>query len=219
MSTLAARVLIVIAALLLTTHLLSTVLYVLPLNPVKLVVVGPQNYIQRYFSQDWGMFAPNPVSVNMRVLIRCVGSQQQSPLLDASSGFSRNHKLNIFAAQERVGRVIHNQAFSINNVARNEEVILIKCKAGARIEQCSQLTKNIKRRNEAVIENEMAKTAKVFCNDMSRLYPGTYSKFDLYIGRTPVARWSERWNGSPQEEIEYMGRFSLAASSLKGIWQ
>lgn len=213
------RVVVSAIVLLLSLHFFSTIVYVLPFNPTKLLTGSFQSYIQKYFPQDWGMFAPNPVSTNMRVLIKCIGQNIQTPVLDASSGFSKNHKLNVFAAQERIGRVIYNQAFSINAVARSEEILLKKCKIDSSLKQCEELSTTIKKRNNAVIKNEISRTAKVFCNDMMTIYPGNYLKYDLYIGRSPVVRWSERWTRKPEEKIDYIGRFELAAISGRGVWK
>ena len=52
-------------------HASMTVLYNSPINPIK-VKLGfiIDNYMNPLFSQNWNLFAPNPVSTNMDIVTR-----------------------------------------------------------------------------------------------------------------------------------------------------
>src|ERR1043165_27054 len=56
----------------LALHFGATVVYLMPLNPLKLHFQRSlQKYIDPYFSQRWELFAPNPVVDSRRFLVSC----------------------------------------------------------------------------------------------------------------------------------------------------
>ena len=70
----------------LVVHFILTLAYVMPVNPVK-IVLQPFLYatIGTYFSQNWSLFAPNPVSSDLVFLAR--------PLTDAEVAAIPTHGL------------------------------------------------------------------------------------------------------------------------------
>jgi hypothetical protein len=49
-----------------------TALYVSPPNPLKTLTDLHLKTVGKYFYQDWGLFAPNPVQSNLEVHFRCL---------------------------------------------------------------------------------------------------------------------------------------------------
>ncbi|MGP3964071.1 DUF5819 family protein [Nonomuraea sp. 3N208] len=61
----------VICTLILSFHFIATFLYLAPRNPISEQSASIVNdYINPYFRQGWGLFAPDPVDYNTRVLVR-----------------------------------------------------------------------------------------------------------------------------------------------------
>jgi hypothetical protein len=57
--------------LIFVTHFGLTLVYVAPINPIK-IALQPilHNTIGHYFGQNWSFFAPNPISSNMSLMVR-----------------------------------------------------------------------------------------------------------------------------------------------------
>lgn len=79
------------ASLVLAFHFGMTALYNVPLNPVKQKFDGLNRaYMDPYFSQDWHLFAPDPIVENQGVLVRAEvrvggGSERLTKWLDITT--------------------------------------------------------------------------------------------------------------------------------------
>lgn len=93
-------------------HFGLTVLYVMPLNPVK---VELQPYlaatIGTFFPQNWSLFAPNPIESDYALLVHCLGpSQAAGGVLpvegwrDLSSPLWHRFQSNRLSAYDRLAR-------------------------------------------------------------------------------------------------------------------
>src|SRR5262249_50003569 len=60
-------------------HFLLTIIYVSPINPIKIAFM-PIVYstIGVYFGQNWSFFAPNPVATNNSFLVRPISRQEMA---------------------------------------------------------------------------------------------------------------------------------------------
>ena len=66
-----------VAAALLIFHFFATVLYLAPANPVtKFYIEKVSNYIEPIFTQNWGLFAPEPATVSLQLWYRCQTTDQ-----------------------------------------------------------------------------------------------------------------------------------------------
>ncbi len=100
----------------LVVHFTMTMLFVMPANPVKLVVEPVVNAtIGTFFGQNWSLFAPNPVDVDQALLVRCltqreadaIATQQDIPTddwHDLSTPLWTRFQQNRFSAYDRLVR-------------------------------------------------------------------------------------------------------------------
>ncbi|MED3038000.1 DUF5819 family protein [Bacillus tropicus] len=83
-------------------HASMTVLYNSPINPIK-VKLGfiIDNYMNPLFSQNWNLFAPNPVSTNMDIVTRggykdSNGNEKTTDWVNITKTFTTNLQNNRF---------------------------------------------------------------------------------------------------------------------------
>ncbi len=76
-------------------HFFMTGLYLLPLNPVKLAF-GPHlsGYIDTLFSQNWHLFAPDPINTSHSLIGKCRAGDVESDWLDVTHGTIERLKSN-----------------------------------------------------------------------------------------------------------------------------
>ena len=99
----------------LVVHFALTLIYVSPINPVK-IAMQPIVYgtIGFYFAQNWSFFAPNPISSNNIFLVRPITRQELASLnpdalpednwYDLTSPLWERFQRNRFSAYERLSR-------------------------------------------------------------------------------------------------------------------
>jgi hypothetical protein len=95
-------------SLLLLGHFAMTFLYLSPSNPFRYKHWAHiQNYMSPYFSQNWYLFAPNPVNQHQNLQIRIKlltpeGKTVQTKWKDLSTPMIRKLQKNRFSPQQRV---------------------------------------------------------------------------------------------------------------------
>lgn len=105
----------------LAAHFALTFLYVMPINPVSLELQGVlEGTIGRFFSQNWRLFAPNPLSSDQIVLARCLDDDEAKAALaghlptegwfDLSTPVWERYHAHRFSAYDRVSRPATNAA-------------------------------------------------------------------------------------------------------------
>ena len=99
----------------LLVHFALTIVYVMPVTPLKIELQPILSAtIGRYFNQNWSLFAPNPVSTNEKLLVKCltVMEVEKGPANgltaanwhDLSTPFWQAFQGNRFSAYERLAR-------------------------------------------------------------------------------------------------------------------
>jgi hypothetical protein len=99
----------------LLVHFALTIIYVMPVTPLKIELQPILSAtIGRYFNQNWSLFAPNPVSTNEKLFVKCLTKEEveDGPVAgvtaanwhDLSTPFWQAFQRNRFSAYERLGR-------------------------------------------------------------------------------------------------------------------
>lgn len=89
-----------------TIHFTFTSIYILPFNPVKAASGQVNAYMQPFFTQNWQLFAPNPLSNNIYVYMQIEDVEgNQSEWTDLSTPiFESNHR-NRISPNNRIVRI------------------------------------------------------------------------------------------------------------------
>ncbi len=93
-----------VCAVVLGTYFSATFLYLTPPNPVKARHLGTILSVELpLFSQNWHLFAPNPVRSNLLLAGRCGVGSQTTPWTDLTTPFVAGHHRNRFS---RLGKLL-----------------------------------------------------------------------------------------------------------------
>lgn len=196
---------------LLALHLCLTLLYVMPQNPLRLPATALLDMtIGLYARQNWNLFAPNPVSVNHAILVKCLMSdevkaemlalprqQATDGWFDLSRPFWMAFQSNRFSAYERVVRpqtnVIRSYLSGGSQLAPFSEACAKKNDKSA----CEQYEKSLTEVRRSA-EPFLRKIGSAFCRDL--MPAGGHSYVALRVRTTPAVPWSKRHDESFQPE-------------------
>lgn len=200
----------------LAVHFVLTLIYVSPPNPVKTLTNLPQRYVGRFFYQDWGLFAPNPISMDIRVLISCLADGYgPTPLLDINQGFS---KLRYSNGYDRVNRIAANYAHSRITLYRSQMPYTKLCIQTPDHPHCNAFRFTDEERKNAA-EEGLKRVASAFCADISKAKSIKYKKAHIWILLSEVPRWSKRHREGRKESALDLGVVKLEESRAFGIWR
>lgn len=175
-------------------HFLLTVLYVSPLNPLKLGLYPLlEATIGTYFIQNWNLFAPNPVQDDMILLVQ-PRNMEDSVLMtnewyNLSSPFWAHFQKNRFSAYDRLAR---SQSSAIRNTLTgdiNLIPIYDACQNGDST-SCQVYDSLLAERREIEVDR-LVKIASAFCNDIEALDEYSYVAIRIRVKSFPA--WSERY--------------------------
>jgi hypothetical protein len=199
----------------LVVHFLLTVLYVLPINPVRLLIEPIlQATIGTWFSQNWCLFAPNPLSSTQTLMVRCLtdgeAPEEGGPLpaagwADLSSPlFERAHR-NRLSAYERLVRPQENAVRGYLGNAVEFQPLIDRCAKDDK-PACESLDRILKARRAgaAVLLRQLG---SVYCREArpSALVRAVALR---YRERYAVP-WSERFHGTPKTTDFELGVYPL----------
>ena len=209
-----------ILAIFLTIHFTATILYNLPLNPIKTISNIPKAYIDKFFYQDWGMFAPEPVASDISVLISCIKSNSltRTKFLDIMKDSVKQHHYNRFDPLERAMRVPSNFAFSYLTQSRENEQRREQCKKNRESKSCVEFKKSDKLRKN-LAEEGLVRVASYFCADISNRSKIPYDNAEIKISISPVNRWSSRFSPHRTTQIISLGQYKINSVKGNGLWR
>lgn len=200
----------------LAVHFVLTLIYVSPPNPIKTLTNLPQKYVGRFFYQDWGLFAPNPISMDIRVLVSCLADgYDPTPPLDINRGFLERRYLNGY---DRVNRVAANYAYSRITLYRSQMPYTKLCTQTPDHPDCNVFRFTDEERKNAA-EEGLRRVASAFCADISKAKSIKYEKAHLWIILSEVPRWSKRHTEGRKESVLDLGVVKLEESRAFGIWR
>lgn len=199
-------------------HFALTGLFVLPNNPIKTVTAMDRQYIGRYFYQDWGLFAPDPVQRDMLVYVQCVGDNHSTPALDITTGLWESRRRNPFSASDRLSRVHTNYAFALISPGRQETPLIGFCRDNPDEEICTTMeTERNERRSN--VEEGMTRLASAFCADMRGSFGMDFAQARIWVALADVPRWSQRWVGEKDKDFIDLGTVALEQVPSFGVWR
>lgn len=183
----------------LTCHFVLTIIYVFPLNPVKMATQPILDAtIGQFFAQNWSLFAPNPVTTTQSLLARCLTEDEtprgpSDPLptdqwRDISSPLFNAAQVHRLSAYERVVRPQQNALRQYLTGGWDLQVYQDSCKKGEK-RACEFFEAILKvRRVEA--SSTLQKIGSAFCREsLPRQQPYGVA---LRLRERSSVPWSER---------------------------
>jgi len=185
----------------LATHFSLTVLYNLPLNPLKVQHLRLLNgTIGRYFPQNWSLFAPNPLATDDALLARCLSREETDARADGgelptdgwydlSTPYWRNHQRNRFSAYDRLIRPQTGAMRQYMTGGLPLAPYAESCQKGW-TEACDFYKKGLARSRD-VSGRMLGRIGSAFCRDTGS--STAFAAVALRMRETPANPWSKRY--------------------------
>ena len=178
-------------------HFSLTILYTLPLNPIKLRLMPFLNEtIGLYFGQNWSLFAPNPVAVDNILLAQPVKENDPALLEDTkwynlSSTFWDHYQKSRVSAYDRLAR---SQSTALRSALTGDVTMkpLYDACANGDTLACIAYQKTLGLVRTSQID-KLVKIASAFCNDIDGIKQN-YKYVAIRIRVITFPKWSERYN-------------------------
>ena len=158
--------------------------------------------INRYFYQNWSLFAPDPIASNQSVLARCLSLEEMrqagagglptSDWHDLSTPFWMRYQSNRFSAYDRLVRPQANAARHYMSGGPLLAPWFDECRKGSK-DDCRIFDEGLSRAR-AEAGRMLARVGASFCNGMSA-GRGPATHVALRLRDTPVRLWNERFTG------------------------
>lgn len=220
---LATRLVQALTLLWLPVHFGLSLLYAFPLNPLK-ISMEPTLYatIGRFFSQNWSLFAPNPLAENRSLLVRCLNSQEldgvlkgtvpQEQWFDLTKPLVTQHQQHRFSAYDRVARPQQNAIRGY--MAAGSGVLDSWARACSRGQKpaCAEYDRRVKiaRREPTML---LTRVASSFCAEAA---PAAVAA-SLRLRTSGVIPWSHRYASDAPKSKDYeLGSYPLLADVARG---
>jgi Family of unknown function (DUF5819) len=182
------------------TYFVCTLIWVLPLNPIQLAthrVLG--RTFARYFSQNWRLFAPDPVSSNDSLLAACLppadtrtpGEIGASEWYDLSTPLWRAFEGNRLTAYDRVIRPQTHAARAFLSGSLEMHEWSDSCRRGNK-DACDYIKDELEAIRKTSSEF-LRRIASAACSDLRGA--GNTARIALRIRERTGAPWSERYTG------------------------
>lgn len=177
------------------SHFLLTIVYVFPANPIK-VRFKPflDRTIGTIFTQNWSLFAPNPVAKDYVMLLQPLQGNQISEVkqgrwYNVSSPFWQRFQNNRFSAYDRLGR---SQTNALRSALNGDSRLLIYYQACEKGDSsaCKIYEASLKEIREYQLE-KLKKIGSAFCNDLDK---ENFRYFALRLRIVSFPTWSKRNN-------------------------
>lgn len=189
----------------LVVHLVLTIIYAMPPNPVKVPIAGLLDVtIGVYARQNWSLFAPNPVSSNQVLLAKCfevadlkteiqalARHQETGGWSDLSSPFWTAFQDNRFTAYDRVVRPQSNVLRTYLSGGFSLRHLQDSCQNKSDKEACEVFEESLVEMRKSS-EPFLRRVGSAFCKDSTLVTSHTYVA--LRVRTSPVAPWSKRHN-------------------------
>lgn len=190
-----------------------TILYVLPVNPLSVAHESLlDETIGAYLSQDWQLFAPNPLSTNYSLLV-CPDESGTSAPSDCKEWYDITEPLwrcshrYFFSAFGRLARVQGGPLLEYIAGDSTLEPYAQACRETHLPSDCATYHRLLdKSRAEAL--TMLCRIASSFCNGVAE----RSRSFALRILVVKAVPWSERFSGVGKKQLIELGRFSVDRS-------
>jgi hypothetical protein len=192
-----------------------TTLSVMPLNPLKIVVQPTvSRYFDRFFSQNWNLFAPTPVSTDMVIEARCLTAGERAVTgaamprdgwSDISQPLWRGAQGQRFSAYGRLIRPQTSAAREMLYGMGDVQVVGKLCTHGD-ANACELLQKQ-RDMGLRIAKRHLTRIGSAFCADHGQ----GYTAVAMRVRERNAIPWGDRGKGeSGTERIVEAGIFDLA---------
>lgn len=192
-------------------HFALTLLFCFPLNPLKM---DSETLLYRtigtYFSQNWALFAPNPIQANQAMLVRCLDDEEAKAIgdranaaggewADITTPLFRRHQENRFSAYDRLSRPQTNFIKGFMNGGAGLQSLAHACRSGDEAACIEGTTRLDEVRSRNVVP--LVKIASSFCR-ASESSPRT-THVAIRVREVPVTPWSKRDSGDTPKPTDF----------------
>jgi hypothetical protein len=203
--------------LIFVTHFGLTLVYVAPINPIK-IALQPilHNTIGHYFGQNWSFFAPNPISSNMSLMVRPLNRGEMTLAkndvlpkdgwYDLTAPMWERFQHNRFSAYERLSRPQSNGLRMYLNGGPELTPWMEACKKGD-ADSCRYYEEQMVIYREKAVEL-LTRIASGFAQEVSDPRPDL-AGVALRIRVQNVAPWSQRFTAIPEVRDTDLGVYPL----------
>jgi len=212
---------------LLLLHFALTVIYVAPINPVK-IALQPIVYgtIGQYFAQNWSFFAPNPISSNISLLVRPLDPVEAKldshdlpagEWYDLTSPFWSRFQGNRFSAYERLSRPQANAMRMYMGGSPELGPWIDACHKGDQ-DACRFYEREMQKFREHALE-VLVRIASGFVTES---FPNhsNFTHVALRVRSQIVVPWSQRFHGKPAISDMDLGIYAIVDGvASSGIYQ
>lgn len=203
-------------------HFGLTALYVSPPNPLKIMTSDlHQGYIGRFFYQDWGLFAPDPVRTDFSIYGECLNGEEGSGVYNLSRPVQDKRRVLPMSQYDRLSRVVTYYPLSYVSVARVEDPLRLYCDDPERETDpaCLAHRERVDSRQQAY-EIGMIKVVSSFCRELARETGQKYDQVRVGFSSDPVPGWSQRYQPVREETIYDLGVHPIDPEVMAhGIWK
>jgi hypothetical protein len=200
----------------LVCHFTLTFLYVMPLTPLKAQLLPLLDVtIGAYFQQNWSLFAPNPISSDEALLVRCLTAAEMSAKdaaglpasgwHDVSTPLWQHFQRNRFSAYDRLGRPQSNAMRQYMTGGFDLEPWVESCRKGS--EQSCAIVKARLAEAQARSGVMLSRIGSAYCRDTA--VDDKHTHVALRMRRTDAAPWSERFTGKRQSRDFELGIYPI----------
>ncbi len=172
-------------------HFLMTFLYVGPTNPyTENYQSYNRSYMEPLFTQNWGLFAPEPATNELKLWYRCQDTKKVYGWLDAISSLQKEHQNNRFTFRGKLSFIYTSLIRGLNNES-------IKIKAKCKKESCDK-----NEENKQIQSLEYYRSTKRLVSDLCEKKGLSISSFNIVI-HSPKS-YSERNNKNAKGKISFL---------------
>ncbi len=182
------------------THFLLTIIYVLPLNPIKIQLkpLIDASTMSSFFSQNWSLFAPNPVSQDYIMLVQPLRVNDPAELTskgwyNLSSPLWKHFQSSRVSAYDRLARSQSSALRSTLTGDHGLKNLFDACEKGDSVACTTYRTLLASVRKNQI--EKLIKIGSAFCNDISK-YDNQYQYMAIRIRIVSFPTWSKRYEGT-----------------------
>jgi|GEM_PF-1684450 len=205
-----------LALLWLVVHFSLTLAYVLPMNPAKASIEPTlQKTIGRFFSQNWSLFAPDPVSSNLSMSAVCMTPDEAASALngefpehrwvDLSTPLWHRFQQSRFSAYDRLARPITAWLRTYSGGSAKTQQQARACRKGHQ-RSCEAYEANISVERD-VAARRLANVGGAYCRDIDP--SGTWTAVGIALTERNAVPWSQRETGEATGRFEPIGVYVI----------
>lgn len=195
----------------LVAHFALTLLFCFPLNPVKMEAEPLLNRtIGTYFSQNWSLFAPNPIQTNQTLLVQCLSNADTEAVKspdglasdrwrDITMPLFQRHQQNRFTAYDRLSRPQTNFLRAFMNGGAGLQPLSKACREGNKDACITGNARLAEIRARAAVP--LVKVASSYCRESGE--DAGLTHVALRVHDVPVVPWSRRNSDVPPKPVDF----------------